>query len=305
MDLGETPAEHILYPGGNGFYINQIVEDTLRAKGVQFTSDDLEDIFRPYLPPRLREILDRFEHRKPRTGAKYSLDDIIPGQRNVHIFDARRLYFLRFARIDSGELGNRHWKFLNIFLCKSRDEIESMIDSMEDQLPPHELATYVYASFGLPLSFPPLLRDHPSALNRSKLDGYFIEALCGLNADRDFFLGVERQDWDDLHPYLTKYACLHFDHEFLAQTWDGGFRFGAGFTGQTAQPPGINTERAYELLGLTEKQFEHMSKKELTRLYRHKAKQVHPDRGGSHEDFLELSKAYEKLIAILKTRSKK
>jgi hypothetical protein len=295
MDLGKTPGDYILYPGGNGFYIDSIIEDTLRAKGVHFTSDDLEHIFRPYLPPRLQEILDRFEHRKPRTDTKCNMEGIVPEGGKVHIFDARRLYYLRFARIDSGELEGRHWKFLNVFLCKSRDEIESMVDSMEDMLSPGEYATYVYASFGLSLSFPPYLREHPSALDQIKLDEYFTEALCRLDADEGFFSGVERDERDGLHPYLTKYAWLYFDHEFLAPTWNEGFRFAGGFTGQTAQPPGITTERAYELLGITGNQFARMSKKELTRLYRRRAKKVHPDRGGSHKDFLRLSEAYEKL----------
>lgn len=302
MDLGESPAEHIVYPGGNGFYIDPILEDTLRAKGVRFTPDDLEHIFRPYLPPRLQEILDRFEHRKPRTGAKCCPDDVIPAQRKVHLFDARRLYYLRFARIDSGELVGKHWKFLDIFLCKSRDEIESMIDSMEDQLPPGEFATYVYASFGLPIFFPQYLREYPVALDQNKLDGYFTQELCRLNADENFFLGVERDGWDDLHPYLTKYAWLYFDHGFPAQTWDEGFRFQKGSSRQPAQPPGITVERAYELFGISGEQFALMSKRELTGLYRSKAKKVHPDRGGSHEKFLELSEAYETLLGKAKSR---
>jgi DnaJ-class molecular chaperone len=60
----------------------------------------------------------------------------------------------------------------------------------------------------------------------------------------------------------------------------------------------IAVERAYELFGITREQFMRMSRKELTRLYRREAKKMHPDRGGSHEDFLELSEAYEKLLGM-------
>jgi curved DNA-binding protein CbpA len=43
-----------------------------------------------------------------------------------------------------------------------------------------------------------------------------------------------------------------------------------------------------------------MSKKELTRLYRKKAKDLHPDTGGDHQTFVELSEAYEKLLLKVK-----
>jgi hypothetical protein len=298
MDLGKSPAEHIQYSGGNGFYFNSIIEATLRARGIRYTLEDLEDIFRPYLHPRVRAALEMFEHGKPRNHAECNLEDLVPQQRKVHIFDARRLYYLRFARIDSGELGLKHWKFLNVFLCKSRDEIESMIDSMENQLPRDEYATYVYASFGLAMFFPQYLREHPVALDQNNLDEYFTQELCRLNADEDFFLGIDRNEWDDLHPYLKKYAWLYFDHNFAAQTRDEGFSFGEGFSRPPAQRPGIAVEKACELFGITREQFTHMSKKELIRLYRRKAKKMHPDRGGSHEDFLDLSEAYDRLLGM-------
>jgi DnaJ-class molecular chaperone len=40
-----------------------------------------------------------------------------------------------------------------------------------------------------------------------------------------------------------------------------------------------------------------MNKKDLTRLFRQRAKELHPDQGGNHERFIELSGAYASLLA--------
>ncbi len=40
-----------------------------------------------------------------------------------------------------------------------------------------------------------------------------------------------------------------------------------------------------------------MSGRELTRLYRQRAKNLHPDTGGEHEVFIRLTAAYEQLLS--------
>jgi DnaJ-class molecular chaperone len=39
-----------------------------------------------------------------------------------------------------------------------------------------------------------------------------------------------------------------------------------------------------------------MTKRGLTRLYRRMAKKLHPDKGGEHEKFIQLSEAYQELL---------
>ncbi len=225
----------------------------------------------------------------------------MPGHDRVHIFDARRLYYLRFARVDSGELGLKHWKFLNILLYKSRDEIESVIEAMEYRLPPHERAAYVYASLGVPLFFPQFVRDYPSALDRDKLDGFIVRELCSLNNDEQYFHGVEwaTDNGNGLHPYLTKYAWLYFDSEFRTQTWAEAIGFKAHFDRPARPSRHMLVERAYEIFGVSARRLAEMSKTELTRIYRRKAKKIHPDQGGVHEGFLELCEAYEVLLGVM------
>ena len=43
-----------------------------------------------------------------------------------------------------------------------------------------------------------------------------------------------------------------------------------------------------------------MSREQLTRLYRKKAMDLHPDRGGDHDLFIELTEVYESLQRMKK-----
>jgi hypothetical protein len=43
-----------------------------------------------------------------------------------------------------------------------------------------------------------------------------------------------------------------------------------------------------------------MSRKELARLYRQKALDMHPDKGGDHDEFVKLTEAYHALLKIKK-----
>jgi hypothetical protein len=292
--------------GGAGFCFDPALEEGLKNKGVRFATEDLEGVFKPFLRPDIRNVIERFERNiKPRNRCTHSLDEVVPDQRHVHIFDARRLYFLRFGRTDSGELGAKHWKFLDVFLCKSRDEIESLLDNMERQLHPREYANYVYAALGVPLFFPQYLREYPTALNREKLDGCILQELCRMDEDEVFFLGVEKENGGSLHPYLIKYAWLYFDFEFQVETW---FENLSSFRTRPIPPakaPAMPLRIAYEVFGITAAEFERMSSKELTRAFRKKAKRMHPDRGGRHEDFLKLNEAYEKLYALKAVNSER
>lgn len=296
MELGPDPSVHIRYPGGNRFYLSPVIEETLNRKGVDYTVDDLEFVFKSFLAPELQNIIERYRSvRKP-----CDLDALAPEHREVHLFDARRLYYLRFARMDSGELAVRRWKFLDVFLCKSRDEIESMIADMEHSLPPSEYAVYVYAALGVPLLFPRYLRDHPAALDPAMVDAHVLDALCRIDRDEKFFLGVERDSKGSLHAYLRKYAWFYFDHSFRMDMWDEGIGFARENGRRPVQRSDPPLEEAYRAFAITAGQFARMSRKDLIRIYRRKAKTMHPDKGGDHEDFVRLSEAYERLMSLKK-----
>ncbi len=55
IDLGTDPASHIIYPGGNAFYISEMIEDRLLEQGAGDSLDELEDIFMNRLPIAIRK----------------------------------------------------------------------------------------------------------------------------------------------------------------------------------------------------------------------------------------------------------
>ena len=299
MDLGPDISAHIQYDGRHGFWLNPEIEENLFKMGVNFVSEDLEAVFKPFLRPDTQIIIDRFQ-RIPRPSGHNgrNLDELVSGHGRVHLFDARRLYYLRLARIDSGEIGVKHWKFLNILLFKSRDEIEGLIDEMERQLPRREYATYVYASLGIALLLPQFLRDHPGGLDQEKMDRFVTQELCRINSDETFFLGVDGEKSTGLHPYLRKYAWLYFDFTFQAAFQFEGFHFERKGDRPPVTRPAMTVHAAYEVFGITEEQFGRMSREDVIGMFRRKAKKLHPDKGGDHESFLRLSKAYRQLLGM-------
>ena len=301
MDLGPDPSKYIEYPGGNGFYFDPSIEETLDGKCTGYSQEDLEQVFRPFLKPHIQTIIDRARHEHRRPGTSPALPGPPPPQprEEAHIFDARRLYFLRFGRMDEGELGmGRPLKFLDVFQCKSRDEIENMLDFMETGLHRNELATYAYAALGVNGFFPKHVRHCPAALKIEQMDEYFIRELCRLNGDGVFFRGAARtENGGGLHPYLIKYAWFYFDNAFLVESArPDSFADGRG-RGSPAPKPAFTIEQALGIFGISAGQYSRMTRQDLTRRYRRRAKEMHPDAGGGHNDFVRLLEAYEVLLS--------
>ena len=67
----------------------------------------------------------------------------------VHIFDKRRLHYLKFGRMEQGYLWLIPQKLFDILHHRSRDEIEQQFLDMEQQLNPQEYKAYVYVIFNL------------------------------------------------------------------------------------------------------------------------------------------------------------
>ncbi|MCU0587484.1 MAG: J domain-containing protein [Syntrophobacteraceae bacterium] len=305
LDLGSDPGDVIEYPGGRGYYFKSEVEDALENGGVVYTAEELERAFLPFLRGDIRRIVEMFAHRQPSArgsqGRRVTDDELAELHLGLHGFDKRRLHFLKFGRIDCGDLDARPWKFLRVLLKRSRDEVEHIIEGMESQLRPHELRNYLYTAFHLESYFRGhLLKDHPIALDPEKLDACFLEEVCRLNSDREFFAGVGNRDSGTLHPFLRKYVTLFFDHDFVAQRIDPSFyrefmnrrrAHGRVLAVRAAMP----LENALLLLRIAEEEFRCMTRTQLTRRYRKIAKRVHPDGGGEHEEFIQITEAYEVL----------
>jgi len=128
------------------------------------------------------------------------------------------IYYLRCGRVDIGNLDARPWKFLNVLLDKSRDELEHIFEDMENELNSDEIRDYVYTALHMQShSSHLLIRHQPAFLDTEKFDQYLLNDLCRLNSDETFFKGVESHDPDSLHPYLIRYLVLYFDKAFDPQ----------------------------------------------------------------------------------------
>jgi len=302
LDLGTDPAAHIEFVGGNVFYFNPDMEEQLRAQGADCSTEELEELFLPFLPLRIRRTIESFQARTGlRTSRRTcSTQEMAQGQRRLHSFDKRRLHFLRCGRVDIGDLERRPWKFLQVLTEKSRDEIEHVIEGMEGVLRPHEMRPYLFTALHLQARFPHhWLHNHPVALDLEAVDDCFLEALCALNDDAGYFAGVEHGDRSTLHPYLVKYVVLYFDSEFERGLRPEQFRdfvIRQRFTRPRVTPHRVALEDACKLFVFRREDLARLSRSQLVRLYRRKAKELHPDHGGDQEGFIRMTEAFTCLM---------
>jgi hypothetical protein len=240
--------------------------------------------------------VERFQRTDPvrKTYKSYSREELFRRQQALHDFDKRRIHYLRFGRVEIGNLDTRPWPFLNVLLDKSRDEIEQVLEDMERVLSPWETRPYLYTALRCQSEFGHLLtRNRPDALDPERVDEVFVQKLCDVNADASFFPGVGNHDPDRLHDYLVRYLILYFD-----QPVQGPWREYVEDFIRKSRPFPFNGEvkEACRLLGIEPGAFHAMDRRKLTRVYRAKAKEAHPDRGGKNEAFVRVRAAYELLL---------
>lgn len=305
MDLGADPAEYIVYPGGNAFYIKESLEETLNWSATDFSYDELEALFMPFLKPRIRRIVESFQRRGPidKHWKAMNPETLYQYQNRLHDFDKRRLHYLRYGRVEIGKLEGRSWPFLNVLLERSRDEIEHVIQGMETDISPYEIRPYLYTALNLQTHFQHLLtRFQPAALDPEKVNEHFVKDLFRLNRDKHFFIGVEDHDPDTLHAYLVKYLDLYFNHTFDPDAVREEYIQDFIWRHQFYRPPRHSHElsgtekKACEILAITQEDFKGMTRRELIKCYRIRAKETHPDMGGKREVFVQVQEAYECLI---------
>ncbi len=301
FDLGTNPAKYIVYPGGNAYYIDEVVEDRLCSLGVKVDVDDMEDIFWPFLKPEIRRVLECFrqraEARAPREAINAEQQEKLWMQ--VSEFDKRRVHYLRCGSIDQGSIGRMPVKLFKWVVGKSRDEIEQNFIEMEKSLNPSELKTYAYVIFDLQRFFlETIAKKMPQGLDQNKVDRYFLEEICRLNRDCSFWAGEACGDF--LHEHLVRYVVMFFDndygpdtfwHDYVKKFMNARRSWRAPATKST-----VTFEQASTIFGVKEDVLRTMTKRSLVRLYRRMAHKLHPDKGGSHEKFIQLTEAYQKIL---------
>ena len=303
LDLGTDPAGYIVYPGGNSFYIDQDVEDRLAEMGSKADPDEIEDIFWPFVYPEIRRVLEPFRGREKRHQAsRRKKRPELKIATQLHIFDKRRMHYLRFGQMDQRDIGGLPLKFFRILHNKSRDEIEQTLINMETVLSPREYKTYSYVVFNLQQFFYEFCaKNTPQSLSTDKVDAHFIEQVCRLNTDGSFWAGMNTSD--SLHNYLVRYVIMYFDHDFASRSFEEEYlrQFINSRRDHHApyQTGAFSLQRASAAFGEPQEVLKKMSRKEFARLYRLKALEMHPDKGGDRDEFVKLTDAYH---ALLKTK---
>lgn len=304
IDLGADPDRFIIYPGGNSFYIDDVIEDRINDLGKKVDQDKLEDIFWRFLHPEIRRVLEPFRSREKRHQAyrrkKGSREDLAA---EVHIFDKRRVHFLRFGQADQGNISRLPQKMFGMLHDKSRDEIEQTLMDMERQLALREYKTYAYVVFNLQQYFnESFARANPQMLSQDKVDAHFINQVCRLNTDRLFWAGM--QPGDRLNEYLVRYVLMYFDYDYAPSSFMADYFRQFINSRRDYRRPNKNStvtlNEAGTIFGKTKEALKEISRKDLARLYRQKAQKLHPDKGGDHDKFVRLTEAYHELLRTKK-----
>jgi hypothetical protein len=297
FDLGTDPSRFIQYPGGHGYYYDQIIQETISDKGVELEPDDLDHIFFEFLAPEIQRVITGFD-RKYRTSAAHSSIPDSDRSSPVHIFDKRRFHYLRFGHSSQRNINKVPEKFFRTLQNKSRDELEYYFVSEERRLRRHEKWPYIMTVFQLSY-----LHYRTGTDPMGYLDNAFINRLCQLNQDKIFMAGAP-ESRQKLYGHLIRYAIFYFDAPAL-QT-DPHWQYIRDFINRHRihRPPAPMQEKISEaenLFGKDWKSLKRMNKAALSRIYRRLALKYHPDQGGNAETFHRLTQFYE---ALMKRKSK-
>jgi hypothetical protein len=306
FELGRNPSKFIVYPGGNSYYIDEVIEEKLNALEIRVDPDALDELFWPFLRPDIKRKIDAFRHRSQRRTKRRRLtateEETI--RTSVSPFDKRRLIFLRFGSTDQGPPNRMPPVLFKPLVGKSRDEIEQTFIRMENSLKRSELKTYAYVAFNLQRFFSGLFsKKMPHVLNQDKIDHHFLEEICGVN--QAIFNADNTHPDVSLHEYLIRYVIMFFDYDYqdssLLDDLTKDFIYRHHFHRPAAPKKSVSIDAAARVFGLEKEKAATFSKRQLTRRYRNLAQKLHPDKGGSQEKFIALNDAYEALLGRIRS----
>ena len=286
------------------------VTEKLEDQGVQPDWEELENIFWPFLDPAIKRVIEPLRQRYYGRKKTKKLD---PAQEakvhaQTHIFDKRRMHYLRCGTLDQGYIGRMPAKLLIRLKGKSRDELEQYFITQEQSLKPVEIKKYVFVIFDLQRFFRELIaKQFPEGLDQHRVDEHFLEEVCRLNQNEAFW--VEPQGQKELHEYLVRYVVMFFDSEYGHSTILNDYVRNFMNRHRAYRPPPpkstVSVEEASTILGVKKEALKTTTIRELTRLYRRQAHKVHPDKGGDHEKFIQLAEAYQTLLRKIRDKHQK
>jgi hypothetical protein len=259
----------------------------------------LERLLWNFLPLETRQRNAQFQkHSTFRTGP-LSVKDKQDIANQVHLFDRRRLYYLRYGGVDQSRLSRLHEKCCRPLIDQSRDEREYYFAAEESVLMPGDYQQYIYAIFDIQKhfhqSFAPWL---PEALAHDEVADHFLVELCRLNSDSRFWQQATNRS--SLHRHLVRYLVMFFDFvparksffEDFARTFMADHRTFRW----PEKKPNQSPEKISEIFATPYAELQQMNRDQLNKIYRKKAMQLHPDKGGEHDLFVELTDVYSDLL---------
>ncbi len=271
LDLGFSPEKHIVYYSEVGFFID--LEETLEKLGYKIDQWGLEKLFFRFLNPEAKRIITQFT-RSQSVKIKRKKINI----KDFHPFDIKRRIVLKFGMSNPEKYMDYPYPFLSELYYKSRDELENYFWDMEDSLRFKEKIRYLMIIFGLTYI--------PSSFSIEDIDNMFINNLCNILKDETFRMGMSSEEL--IKNYFCRYIWFYFDNIRLFRASKEEIQF---------KEEEIILE-ASKLLGVSVELIKKATKKDLIKLYRKKAKEIHPDKGGSHEKFIQLKKVFERLLRL-------
>lgn len=300
FDLGSDPRRYIECLSDDICYFSSELEESLQKKTDARASLILEELLWDFLPAEERSRLGVFRHRGKAKVSPLSDEERTAIEREIHLFDRRRLYYLRYGAVDQSRIFRLNPKLYRPLLNKCRDEREFYLRDLEKSLQYNELKTYVFAVFDLQRHFTEgFSATMPEALDQVDIADFFIQDICALNSDRTFWRNGDEPEF--LHHHLTRYMIMFFDHGYGKRSlFDDFVREFMGHHRAFSWPdkkPTVSSSQAEKVFQTKWRSLQKMSRRELTRLYRKRAKELHPDSGGNHEEFIKLNGAYASLLA--------
>lgn len=299
FELGPQPSDYFTIIEDHVVIFANILLHTLTKILKKDPETLLEKLLFDFFPQAVQKKLNTFKDRTAQYKGPLSIEEKQAIQTQVHIFDRRRLYYLRYGAVDQSRLSKLHEKCCRPLLGQSRDEREHYFMEEERALEPGSYFQYVFAIFNLQQkfnqSFAPWL---PEALAMDEIADQLTEVICSLQKDRTFWQAQE--GGDSLHRYLTRYLWMFFDFsphrpsfqsDFARAFMDNHRRF-KWPENKVVVPP----EKIEEIFGLSHSHLTSLNKEELTRVYRKKAMQLHPDKGGDAQQFIILTEIYTTLL---------
>jgi len=300
FDLGGDPGRYIERLSDDICYFSAELEERLQQETSEDASLILEELLWNFLPAEEQTRLSIFRHRGKARVSALSERERSAIEKDIHLFDRRRLYYLRYGGVDQSRIFRLNPKLYRPLLNKCRDEREFYLLDLEKALQHNELRTYVFAIFDLQRHFTESFSaTMPEALNQTDIADFFIEEICSLNDDKSFWR--TGTGGTSLHDHLIRYMIMFFDHGYGRRSlFDDFVREFMGRHRAFSWPekkPAVSTGQAEKIFQRKWQKLQKMSRRELTRLYRERAKELHPDSGGNHEQFIELNGAYASLMA--------